>query len=292
VKIAVFDSARVGVVEGDSIYDVTAAVPDAGIGWPAIFIDRLIDQWPSLQAKLMAERRTMRAVPLSSVTLEAPNPCPIHILAAPANYRRHVAEMLDQRGSGKTMRELGFFIKTPASILRPGGTVILPKGSARRFDHESELAVVIGRTCKNVPIEQALDVVFGYACLMDLTLRLTEDSSEERVMRKSFDTFTPLGPWIVTADEIPDPQHLAIDLWVNDELRQHANTADMTVPIAEQISYISSVMTLHPGDIIATGTPDGVGPMRPGDTVRIRIEKIGDFSVQVAEASEVAPKVF
>jgi 2-keto-4-pentenoate hydratase/2-oxohepta-3-ene-1,7-dioic acid hydratase in catechol pathway len=178
-------------------------------------------------------------------------------------------------------------------VVGPGGSICLPRGSTRRFDHESELAAIIGKRAKNVMSAQAFDYVFGYTCLMDITMRLEPGRpAEERPTRKSFDTFTPLGPYLVTADEIPDPQNLSNRLWVNDELRQSANTRDMTVGIAELIEIISSVMTLNPGDVIATGTPEGVGQIKPGDTVRIEIEKVGTLTLPVKEADEPSPRIF
>jgi 2-keto-4-pentenoate hydratase/2-oxohepta-3-ene-1,7-dioic acid hydratase in catechol pathway len=153
--------------------------------------------------------------------------------------------------------------------------------------------VVIGKVTRNVTREQALASVFGYSCLIDVTMRIEKDvAEEERVMRKSFDTFTPMGPWIVTADEVPNPQDLDLELRVNGELRQQSSTSQMIVSISEQISYISSVMTLQPGDVIATGTPDGVGEIRPGDTVSIAIDRVGAFDVHVREAIACAPKSF
>ena len=290
MRIAVFDDDRVGLVEGDQIFDVTSAVP-AGPAWPPVFMNRLIREWDQRQAQVLTARATATPRALADVALRAPVPAPLQIAAAPTNYARHIEEM-GALGSGVSMRKLGFFIKAPASITGPGGPVILPKGSARQFHHECELAVVIGRTCRDVPAADALAYIFGYTCLMDITMRVTPASKEERVMRKSFDTFTPIGPWIVTADEIPDPQDLSMTLQVNGELRQQATTRDMIVSVVEQIALVSSVMTLQPGDIIATGTPAGVGPITPGDVVRIDIERVGAFEVDVQEAESYAPVRF
>lgn len=295
MKLAVFDDNRVGVVEGESLYDVTVAAPGVADGWPPVFMSRLIADWQSLQPRVLEARRAAQPIPLGKVELRAPVPFPGTVIAAPANYRKHVGE-LGERGvtkPGNSANEIGFFLKTSSSVVGPGGPILLPRGSTRRFDHESELAAVIGRTGKNIPRARALDYVFGYACLMDLTMRLEPGMpAEERPTRKSFDTFTPLGPWIVTADEIPDPQSLANQLWVNGELRQSANTRDMTVSVAALIELISSVMTLNPGDVIATGTPEGVGPIKPGDEVRIAIERVGSMTLSVAEAEEYAPRRF
>ena len=291
MKLAVFNGDRLGVVEGDDVFDVT----DAARGprtWPPVFVNALIEGWPENRERLLEARAAAAPVPLSSVGLEPPVPCPLNLLGAPANYRAHIDEMKELGSTGRSMRELGFFLKATSSLLRPGGVVVLPKGSTRRFHHESELAVVIGRRCKDVPVERALDAVFGYSCILDLTMRMTDTFHEERVMRKSFDTFAPMGPWIVTADEVADPQDLHIALRVNGELRQEAHTSQMIVPVAEQISYISSVMTLQPGDVLATGTPEGVGDIVPGDKVSITIDGVGGFDVQVEEAPDYAPKRF
>jgi 2-keto-4-pentenoate hydratase/2-oxohepta-3-ene-1,7-dioic acid hydratase in catechol pathway len=290
MKLAVFDDNRLGVVEDDVIFDVSVVAPTRS--WPPVFVNALIDSWDQSRSQVERARQESAAKPLASVELQSPVPCPLNIVGAPANYGKHIAEMGALGSGGRSMKELGFFLKASSSLLRPGGAVVLPKGSARRFDHECELAVVIGQRCKDVPVADALAVVFGYSCLMDLTLRITGTQGEERAMRKSFDTFTPMGPWIVTADEVPNPQELDLELRVNGELRQRSNTSKMIVSIAEQISYISSVMTLHPGDVIATGTPDGVGQISPGDTVSIAIDGIGGFDVHVREATAYAPKPF
>jgi 2-keto-4-pentenoate hydratase/2-oxohepta-3-ene-1,7-dioic acid hydratase in catechol pathway len=291
MKLAVYDDYRVGVVEGDSVYDVTSAVPGASGAWPPVFMNALIGDWANAQARIVAARKATVPVALNAVSLLAPNPCPVHVFAAPANYRKHIAEMgaLTVTPKGKTAREQGFFLKASASITGAGRGIELPKGSRRRFDHESELAVIIGRTTRNVTRETAMQAVFGYSCLVDVTMRIEPDGrAEERVMRKSLETFTPLGPWIVTADELGDPSNLHNQLFVNGECRQDATTADLIVDIPDLIAYVSSVMTLHPGDVIATGTPSGIGPIVPGDEVAIRIERVGEMRLKVTE-TPVAP---
>jgi 2-keto-4-pentenoate hydratase/2-oxohepta-3-ene-1,7-dioic acid hydratase in catechol pathway len=288
VKLAVYDDYRVGVVEAGSVFDVTAAVPGASAQWPPVFMNTLIADWSEAQARIVAAQRAARPVPLTSVSLLAPNPCPIHVIAAPANYRKHIAEMgaLSVTPKGRTAREQGFFLKASASITGAGRGIEIPKGSHRRYDHESELAVVIGRETRNVTRAEALAAVFGYSCLVDVTMRIEPDGrAEERVMRKSLETFTPLGPWIVTADELGDPSHLRNQLFVNGECRQDAVTSDLIVDIPDLISFISSVVTLHPGDVIATGTPSGIGPIVAGDEVTIRIERVGEMRLKVRETA-------
>jgi 2-keto-4-pentenoate hydratase/2-oxohepta-3-ene-1,7-dioic acid hydratase in catechol pathway len=295
MKLAVFNNQRLAIVEDELCFDVTAAISVLSDGWPPVFMSRLIANFREFEPRLRNARE--RAVPIPSVTLNlsSPVPYPGVIVAAPANYKKHVGE-LGARGvtkAGNSAREIGFFLKAPSSVVGAGSPILLPRGSARRFDHETELAVIIGQRAKNVPRARALDFVFGYSCLMDITMRLEPDMpAEERPTRKSFDTFTPMGPYLVTADEIPDPQALENQLWVNGELRQSANTRDMTVGVAELIELVSSVMTLNPGDIIATGTPEGVGPIKPGDSVRIAIQHVGDMTMRVQEAEEFAPRRF
>ena len=209
---------------------------------------------------------------VKSVKLQAPVPKPSKIIAAPVNYLLHQKEM----NAALTVERLGVFLKAPSSIIGPGENVILPFED-RRIDHEAEIAFVVGKKAKDVPVEEAADYIFGYFGLMDITVR----GKEDRPWRKSFDTFTPIGPWIVTSDEVGDPNNLQMDLWVNKELRQSVNTNEMIKGCYELLSLSSEVMTLEPGDIITTGTPEGVGPIQIGDTIRLRIERIGEFSVGV-----------
>jgi 2-keto-4-pentenoate hydratase/2-oxohepta-3-ene-1,7-dioic acid hydratase in catechol pathway len=295
MKIASFDAHRVGLVEGDSVHDVTAALPAALESLPKQRINWLIAHWRDAQPALLAARRDAPGIALSAVRLLPANPAPPHVYAAPSNYRKHIGEIGDRvvTKQGRSAREQGFFLKAPGSLVGAGGTIGLPKGSSRRFDHESELAVIIGTGGRDIPRASALAHVFGYACLIDATMRIEPGvAEEERSMRKSFAGFTPLGPWLVTADEVPDPEALGNSLWVNGELRQQANTREMIVGIAELIELVSSVLPLQPGDVIATGTPEGVGPFGPGDTLRIAIEGVGDMSVHVRENDAVSPRPF
>ena len=294
MKLVVFGEHRVGIVEGDVVYDVTDAVPGAGPAWPPTYMNALIANWTALGPKLAEKRRDAKGVPFASVKLLPSNPCPVHVIAAPANYRKHIGEMGALAVSkGRSADQMGFFMKATASLVGAGGAIELPKGSKRRFDHESEMAVIIGRRARNVPRTEAMNYVFGYSCLIDVTMRIEPGvAEEERVTRKSFETFTPLGPWIVTADEVPDPHALRNQLWVNGEAKQDANTRDMIVNIPALIELVSSVMTLNPGDVIASGTPEGVGPIVPGDRIRIGIESVGEMTLPVTEAPAFSPRRF
>ncbi|MGN5478080.1 fumarylacetoacetate hydrolase family protein [Cupriavidus basilensis] len=295
MKIASFNDYRVGVVEGDTIYDMTGELPAFLAEMPRQRINWLISHWSDLRQTFGEHRQKGKVLPLASARLLPANPAPQHVFAAPANYQKHIGELGERvvTPGGRSAREQGFFLKAPGSLVGAGGQLQLPKGSARRFDHESELAVVISKEARNVRRSEAMDYVFGYACLIDATMRIEKGvAEEERSMRKSFETFTPLGPWIVTADEVEFPQKLGNKLWVNGELRQSANTGEMIVGIEELIELVSSVLTLQAGDVIATGTPEGVGPFVPGDEVRIEIEGVGAMSLSVSETDVRAPRPY
>ena len=296
MKLASFDDFRIGVVREDSIHDLGPLVPPALDLFPQLRMRWLIEHWADMRLRvedLVASGKG--ALALRGVKLLAPVPAPAHVFAAPVNYRKHIGELGDRTVSkkGRSAREQGFFLKAPASVVGPAEGITLPRGSQRRFDHESELAVVIGRGGRNIPREQALEHVFGYTCLMDLTMRIEPGvGEEERSMRKSFASFTPMGPWLVTADEVGDAGSLRNSLSVNGELRQDANTRDLIVGIAELIELISSVLPIQPGDVIASGTPDGVGPIADGDAVTIDIERVGRMTLKVREAEHAAPRPY
>lgn len=294
MKLAVFGDYRLGVVVADKVFDVTSVVPAALDQVPEQRMNWLIRHWEVVRERVCDIQARSAPLALSSLELLPASPSPSHVFAAPANYRKHVGELgVRSVSKGRTAREQGFFLKAPGSLIGAGHSIVLPQGSERRFDHESELAVIIGRRARNVPRQEAMQHVFGYSCLIDATMRIEPDvAEEERSMRKSFATFTPLGPYIVTADEIPDPQNLGNRLWVNGQLKQDANTRDMIVDIPELIELISSVLTLNPGDVIATGTPEGVGPFVPGDSLRMAIDSIGEMTLDVRQAHVRSPRPY
>jgi len=208
-----------------------------------------------------------------------PVPDPGKIVAAPVNYRDHQVEMSETTA----IDSLGVFLKAPSSLTADGGTVWLPYHD-RRFDQEGELAVIIGQQARRVRQEDALDYVAGYACLLDMTMR----GGEDRSVRKSFDTFTPVGPYLVTPAEAGDLTELELRTWVDDQLRQDARLADLIWDVPKLIAYASSVMTLHPGDLIATGTPAGVGQVRDGQRITVEITRVGRLQVTVTSDGAVA----
>jgi len=270
MKLARTRDGRLIAVRGDQALEVGSALGASG---PDPLLS-YFDGGGTLERLLAVELDGLPMSPVSAHDLAAPIGRPHKIIGAPVNYLDHKVEMNEQ----KTIAEYGVFLKANSSVLAPGGDIRLPY-TDQRTDQEGELAIVIGRRAHHVTAAQALEFVFGYTAVLDITVRSTEDRST----RKSYDTFTPLGPWIVTADEIPDPDSLDLKCWVGGELRQHTNTRDLIFSVADLVSYASHVMTLEPGDIIASGTPAGVGAISAGQEVAVEIERIGRLSVGVSD---------
>ena len=283
MKITRFNEGLVGIVVGERIVDVSDLLGHDVQAWPAVAMNRLIADFPRFRPALQAASKR-DGVPLSSVTLRTPVPAASKVIAYPINYHAHGVEM----GRDTRANHLGFFLKPPSSLCGAGDDIVLPALQSRRIDHECELAIVIGKRCRDVQRADWAEVVFGYSCLMDIVVR----GKEERVARKAYDTFCPVGPWIVTADELGDPTALQGRLWVNDELRQDANTRDLVLDIPGMIEVASHIMTLEPGDIIACGTPAGVGPIKGGDVVRIEFERIGSMTMKVVQGEGGRASIF
>lgn len=284
MKIVRFNEGRLGISDGQKVVDVSQLF-GAGPGeWPPVGMNRLIRDFGQHRAEFTRLLATEAGVPLASVRLETPVPWPNKLMAYPVNYHDHATEMAS-KGLASVQ---GYFLKSNSSLSGPQDPVELPALPGREIHHECEIALIIGKEGRQIPPEQALEHVFGYACLLDMTVR----GKEERVFRKSYDTFTPVGPWIVTADEVPNPEDIDMKLWVNDELRQQANTRDLIVDIRQMISIASSASTLYPGDLIATGTPAGVDKVVPGDVITIEVAHVGKMSVPVVQGTRGANIVF
>lgn len=279
MRLALFNENRLGVVRGeDALVDVTSALPHWDNDYAANWWLRLCHDYESLRPRLESAAREGQAQPLSGVRLRASALNPSKILAAASNYGAHRAEMTGRFSApGSWMGEFDVFLKSPSSIIGPSEPVLLPEVGDREIHHESELAFVIGRGGRDIPESEALSHVLGYTILLDITVRGDGDRSR----RKSYDGFTPMGPWLVTADEVGDPHSLQIELWVNGEKRQDVNSGDMLTKIPEMIAYASRVMTLNPGDVFTTGSPAGVGKIVPGDTMVTQISKIGRMTNDV-----------
>lgn len=276
MKIAIFNNNQLGIVKEDKVYDVSEIVNWKSEDTETSFL-YLIEHFDNLKGKIEASYINCESFLINNVFFKSPVPSTRKIWAAPVNYRKHQEEMNEMfNNAPRTIEELSLFLKSPESLSGPQDPILLPFKD-RRTDHEAELGYVVGKKAKNVLAEEAAPYIFGYFALIDISIR----GDEERTWRKSFDTFTPIGPWIVTADEIENPNDLKMTLWVNDEVRQDGSTKHLIYDCYKCFELACNNMTLLPGDIIATGTPEGVGPIVEGDIVKIKIENIGEFSVNV-----------
>jgi 2-keto-4-pentenoate hydratase/2-oxohepta-3-ene-1,7-dioic acid hydratase in catechol pathway len=290
MRLCRFGEGRLGVVEGDSVRDVTPAL-DAlpSYRYPLPEHDVLIAHLDQVMARVRTIAAAAPARPLASLELLSPVANPGKLIAAPVNYQKHLDEVkgdsqihANNPAHTLTIQSAGLFLKATSSLVGPsaGIAVCMPD---RRTDHEVELAFVIGRSGRNIRRDEALRYVAGYCIGLDVTIR----GSEDRSFRKSPDSYSVLGPWLVTADEIPDPGALDLEISVNGALRQRSNTRYLILGVRELIEMASSFYTLHPGDVIYTGTPEGVSPIQPGDRIRASIAQIGSMDVAVRAA--VAP---
>jgi 2-keto-4-pentenoate hydratase/2-oxohepta-3-ene-1,7-dioic acid hydratase in catechol pathway len=284
MRLCRFGEGRLGLVQGDSVRDVTAALAILPVhSYPLPTHDVLIANLGEVTARIREIAPSAPQHALRDLKLLSPVANPGKIIAAPVNYQKHLDEVrvdpqLHQGNPAHTatIHQMGVFLKASSSLAGAGDGIALRKLD-RRNDHEVELAFVIGRTASNVPRAEALNYVAGYAIGLDITIRGPEDRS----FRKSPDSYTVLGPWMVTADEIPNPGVLDLGIAVNGEPRQNSNTRYMILGVAELIELASSFYTLYPGDVVLTGTPEGVSPIVPGDRIVATIEKIGTMEVSV-----------
>ncbi len=282
MRLCRYDNNRFGLVEGDNVIDVTAALAALPAqSYPFPRTDLLIENIDSLRTALEDAGKTGARKKLADVKLLSPIANPGKVVAAPVNYKKHLEEARADAGIHHQqqvgeIQKVGLFLKATSSIIGCGEEILI-RHDDRRNDHEIELAVVIGKTADRVSREDALNYVAGYCIGLDMTIR----GPEERSLRKSLDTFTVLGPWFVSADEIGDPAGLDLELTVDGEPRQKANTRDLVLDVPTLISWASSFYTLHPGDVILSGTPEGVGPVLPGNTIRATIAKVGTMDVKV-----------
>jgi 2-keto-4-pentenoate hydratase/2-oxohepta-3-ene-1,7-dioic acid hydratase in catechol pathway len=286
MRIVNFNDERIGIVEGDAIADISDLVGYDPAAWPPTGMLRLIASFDQIKPRIDDRLRTAKRIPLSQAKLNCPITWPNKVIAYPANYRAHIDEMKTGTGLISTYNASGqgFFLKANSSLSGPADPIVLPALPDREIHHECELAIIIGKGGRGITREQAVSHIFGYSCLIDVVIR----GKEERVMRKSFDSFCPMGPWLTTSDEIRRYDDIDLELTVNGEPRQKANTRDLIVDVPEMIAMASSVMTLYPGDIIASGTPSGVGRLKDGDRVDIRISGVGAMTLDVKQGADGA----
>ncbi len=269
MRIVVYDAGKIGLWVNDQIINVDGQIPDGLDNTTQGRLARLLEQLDSLRPALQQAMHKGPFIPQDEVKLEAPVPKPSKIVCAFANYTE---------GGARSTVPLDMFLKSPASILGPGGTIILPPFQARIFHHEAELALVIGTGGAHIAEADAMKHVAAYVPFMDISARDTTR------LGKSFDTFGPIGPALVTADEVPNPHDLGVRLYVNDELRQDYRTSDMANKIPALIAFASSIMTLEPGDVIATGTNhQGLSPVQDGDHLRLEIEHLDTLELDTRD---------
>ena len=283
MKICWFGDNQLGLVEGDAVSDVSAALKALPAPrYPAGKGDPLIANLARVREEIHKVAPGAKKIPIKNVRFLSPVASPSKIIGTPVNYLKHIEEAAAQRDvfTGRYqggIEEQGLFLKATSSLVGPGEGVKL-RFLDRRTDHEMELGVVIGKLANNIEQARALDYVAGYCIALDMVVR----GSEDRSFRKSIDTYAVAGPWLVTADEIPDPGHLKFSLAVNGEVRQASDTQFMIMSIERQIAWASTWYPLYPGDIIMTGTCEGVSRVVPGDVMHCEIEKIGAMDVAVS----------
>jgi 2-keto-4-pentenoate hydratase/2-oxohepta-3-ene-1,7-dioic acid hydratase in catechol pathway len=287
VRLCQFDSHRLGVVEGDQVRDVTSVLDTLPAHrYPCPPGDAFIAALPRLRERIQDTARSATPMPLARVELLSPVANPGKVLGAPVNYKKHLEEVTTDPNLHhqnlahiQAIHQSGLFLKATSSVVGPSQGVAIWHAD-RRTDHEVELAAVIGKRASSVKPKDAFSIIAGYCIGLDITVR----GPEERSLRKSIDSYTVLGPWLVTADEMPDPAAVDLSIEINGALRQTANTRDLILGIPELIEFASSFYTLYPGDVLLTGTPEGVGPIRTGDVMRARIAGIGEMTVHVRGA--------
>ena len=282
MKLCRFNDNRLGLVEGDRVKDVTAALdvlPTAR--YPLPTYDLMIAHLPEVRAAAEKLAKDAKSFALADCHLLSPVANPGKIVAAPVNYKKHLEEAqsdpeLHHQNKIAEIQRVGLFLKATSSLAGMSEGIEV-RHADRRTDHEIELVAIIGSKADRVKREDAMKHIAGYCIGLDITVR----GPEERSLRKSIDTYSVMGPYMVTADSVTDPNNLDFELTVNGEPRQKANTSDLLIGIADLIVFASAYYTLMPGDLLMTGPPDGVGPIKPGDVIDARIDQLGALKVKV-----------
>jgi 2-keto-4-pentenoate hydratase/2-oxohepta-3-ene-1,7-dioic acid hydratase in catechol pathway len=277
MKLALYDDFRLGVIKGDRVADAMSAVEGMSFRRPQDLIEEVIINWDVMRPRIEAAVEGQDGAPLGSVRLRPPVPRPPKLICAAVNYLEF------------GMREpavLDAFLKSPTAVIGSGDTCELPPAPASVFHHEPELAFVIGRTASKVEQDEALSYIFGYTNFLDMSARGLQGAvGNSFFLGKCWDTFAPMGPALVTADEIADPQDLQVRLWNNDEPRHDFPTSDMAHKIPEMLEWMTWITAMEPGDIIACGTNHrGLGPLQDGETVEMEIGSFGKLTVKIADA--------
>ena len=277
MRLVFFNDYTLGVLRDDRVIDVSEVVVDIPRVSPQTLMSGLIERFDDYRGALEEAAGGSEGVPVDTVRLRAPLPEPTRMICMAGNYM--------ESGSIAVPFDRDAFLKSPSAVIGPGDTVMLPDCPAPHFHHEAELAFVVGKTARHVAAEDALEHVFGYTNFIDVSARgVDPNGSSSFFWGKSWDTFAPMGPALVTADEVPDPQNLSVRLSVSGDLRQELSTADMARPVAEVLEFVSWLTTLKAGDLVATGTNHvGLGPIQDGDVIEMEIESLGRLTVNVRD---------
>jgi 2-keto-4-pentenoate hydratase/2-oxohepta-3-ene-1,7-dioic acid hydratase in catechol pathway len=276
MKLLFFDDWKLGVLNGDQVVDVSDAVKDIPRVGAQDVLNGVITGWATYKGKLEAAAKSGKGVPVRSVRIRPPVPKPTNIVAMAVNYM--------EDGTRKEPAPINAFHKSPNAIIGDGDTMVLPDVPATIFEGEAEMALVIGKRATNVSQADAMGYIFGYCNFIDGSARGLPPSGNTFYQMKSRDTFCPLGPYIVTADEVKDPHKLQVKLWVNGELKQNYNTDDMAHKIPRCIEWVTSIHTLEPGDVVATGTNHrGLSGFQNGDAIELETEGMGRLHINVRD---------
>jgi 2-keto-4-pentenoate hydratase/2-oxohepta-3-ene-1,7-dioic acid hydratase in catechol pathway len=276
MKLAYFDDYRLGVITGDTVVDVSTAVQDIPHTGPHDLIRGVIERFADYRGRLEEAAARGRGVPIGQAKIRPPLPKPVNIECMAVNYM--------EDGTLKEPAPINAFHKSPSAVIGPDDTMVLPDVPAGIFEGEAELAVVIGKRASQVRAADAMGYVFGYTNFIDGSARALPPPGNVFYQMKSRDTFAPIGPYLVTADEIADPQRLQVRLWVNGTLKQNFNTSDMAHDIRRCIEWVTSIHTLEPGDILATGTNHrGLSAFQDGDRVELETEGLGRLRINIRD---------
>lgn len=279
MKLLFFDDFKLGVVNGENVVDVSPAVEGIPRGGPVGLINRLIEDFDQYRGRLEQAAAAGGGVPLSSVRIRPPLPRPYNIVCMAVNYM--------EDGTRSEPAPINAFLKSPNAIIGDGDTMVLPDVPATIFEGEAEMALVIGKHASNVPASEAMNYIFGYMNLIDGSARGLPPEGNTFYQMKARDTFCPIGPYIVTADEVPDPNHLQVRLWNNGVLMQNYNTSDMGHKIPRCIEWVTSIHALDPGDILTLGTNHrGLNPFMDGDVIELETEGLGRLTINVKDDLE------
>ncbi len=276
MKLVFFDDFKLGVVKGDSVVDVSSAIGDIPHTSPQDLLNRLVENFGQHRGALEAVAAEQPDVPANQLRLRSPVPKPNNIVAMAVNYM--------EDGTRAEPAPINAFHKSGNAVIGKGDTMALPDVPATIFEGEAEMAFVIGKTASMVKAEDAYDYIFGYLNFIDGSARGLPPAGNTFYQMKSRDTFAPMGPWLVTADEIADPMNLQIQLTVNGDVKQNFNTNDMAHHIPRVVEWVSAIHTLHPGDVIATGTNHrGLSAFQDGDEITLSVEGLGTLSFNVSD---------